>query len=210
MFRHAAERWNERSDETHDRYEYLAAEAAAAEAAAAEAARGATVESVAAMAEAEVYRRAVVEDEATLALEEAEQLHREASAATAELGMNMDASTHEAARISVQHAAAVAASAEAKRGGAVAGVGVAEPLDDLRGENYDTVLTLLQEAEQGRKAERRRAVEAERDLAEQRTLFELREQERRLETHHLVIKLRRLEAASSHAAAFEVRPPEWR
>jgi hypothetical protein len=98
--------------------------------------------------------------------------------------------------------------AEAQRGGAVAGVGVAHPLDELRGENYDTVLTLLQEAEQGRKAERRRAVEAERDLAEQRTLFELREQERRLETHHLVIKLRRLEAASSHAAAFEVGPPE--
>ena len=135
--------------------EYLAAEAAAAEAAAAEASRDATVESVAAMAEAEAYRRAVVEDEATLALEEAE-------ASTAELGVNMgvnmDASPHEAARISVQHAAAVVGAAEAQRGGAVAGVGVAHPL----------------------------------------------------ETHHLVIKL---EAASSHAAAFEVGPPEgaeWR
>ena len=137
--------------------EYLAAEAAAAEAAAAEASRDATVESVAAMAEAEAYRRAAVEDEATLALEEAEQLHREAEAATAELGVNMgvnmDASPHEAARISVQHAAAVVGAAEAQRGGAVAGIGVAHPL----------------------------------------------------ETHHLVIKL---EAASSHAAAFEVGPPE--
>ena len=115
LFRQAAEQWAELAASSGNGHaegvdaDYLAAEAMAAEAEAIEAARGASVESAAAVAEVEAYRRAQVELEAVQAMADAQQIGRDAKAATAELAANTGQSLAEAAALSIEAAATDAA-----------------------------------------------------------------------------------------------------
>ena len=68
--------------------------------------------------------------------------------------------------------------------------------DDLRHDNYDTVLSLLKESDDTRKLERARTEEKERDAMEKATLVELALAEERAKVLDLRKKLRRLESTS--------------
>ena len=91
-------------------------------------------------------------------------------------------------------------------GGTEGGGGVAEgsALGGVRATNYDTVLTLLKEADESRQEEKLRSEEGERERAERATLLEITISDLRAANHDLRQKLRRLESASAHASAFEI------
>ena len=99
---------------------------------------------------------------------------------------------------------------EAASGGYSGGggsAGATADADGLEG-NYETVLSLLKEADESRQAERARTDEAEREALEQSTVHELQLAELQEANLELRKRLRRLEASSSHAAAFELYEAE--
>ena len=165
---------------------YMAAEAAEAEAMALEAASGASAAAVRAVAavEQEFVARAEVQLEADEAALRAQAFNEEL-----ELQAELEA------------AASRRASALGGGNGNDGGHGSGEAAAD---NNYETVLSLLKEADDSRKAEGRARAEVERDAAEVATLHELTTLELTQENASLRAKLRRLETESSYASAFEL------
>ena len=185
----------------------LQAAEAEAEAAALQAAHSVSVDAAATVAQVEAEVRAKVEAEAAQAMADAEVLSRELEAAAIQHALNF----------SNIGAPGLAACSGTGTGGAGGGASVATAnadgyfasgIADLKGENYDTVLGLLKECEEARKAERKRVDEAERDAQEGKTVHELALQELQLANLELRKKLRRLESESSHAPAFELYEAE--
>ena len=85
------------------------------------------------------------------------------------------------------------------------GVGnVAQADERAEEKNYETVLSLLKEADDSRRAERAKTEEVEREAMERTTLQELALSEERAKNIELRKKCRRLESTSSHASAFEL------
>ena len=66
----------------------------------------------------------------------------------------------------------------------------------LRSENYETVLSLLKDADDSRRAEQVRSEEVARDALEKATLREIALTEEKAKVHELRKKLRRLESSS--------------
>jgi len=187
---------------------HLAAEAAevaeAAEAAALQAAHSVSVDAAATVAQVEAKVRAKVEAEAAQTMADAEVLSRELEAAAIQHALNFS---------NIGAPGLAAGSGTGGAGGASVATANADGYfasgnADLKGENYDTVLGLLKECEEARKAERKRVDEAERDAQEGKTVHELALQELQLANLELRKKLRRLESESSHAPAFELYEAE--
>ena len=75
---------------------------------------------------------------------------------------------------------------------------------ELQDGNYETVLSMLKEADDSRKEERARTDEAERDALEKETLHDIALADEKAKVLELQKKLRRMQSTTGHLSAFEL------
>ena len=121
---------------------------------------------------------------------------RAVAEAEAAIAVQAEAEAH--AALDEAHALSreLAAKAEAKTLAHDDAIDVSEPAETLHEGNYETVLSLLKESDDSRKADKLRTDEAEREAAEQATLREIALAEEKAKVIELRKKLRRLQSTS--------------